>query len=87
MASFLSRSASDSPVSLDPQRWRIVREFSAARTVVRAGGASVFLRAGSRFRPSADGERSHRVAVVDHDGTLVGVIGVTDDLAAFCGTG
>ncbi len=27
-----------------------------------------------------------RVPVVDSDGTLVGVIGVTDDLAAFCGT-
>lgn len=29
---------------------------------------------------------AHRVPVVDRDGTLVGVIGVTDDLAAFCGT-
>jgi CBS domain-containing protein len=28
-----------------------------------------------------------RVPVVDHDGTLIGVVGVTDDLAAFCGTG
>jgi CBS-domain-containing membrane protein len=27
-----------------------------------------------------------RVPVVDHDGTLVGVVGVTDDLAGFCGT-
>lgn len=27
-----------------------------------------------------------RVAVVDHDGTLIGVVGVTDDLAGFCGT-
>lgn len=27
-----------------------------------------------------------RVPVVDPDGTLVGVVGVTDDLAAFCGT-
>ena len=26
-----------------------------------------------------------RVAVVDHDGTLIGVVGVTDDRAAFCG--
>jgi CBS-domain-containing membrane protein len=26
-----------------------------------------------------------RVPVVDHDGTLLGVIGVTDDLEAFCG--
>lgn len=30
--------------------------------------------------------RAHRVPVVDRDGTLIGVIGVTDDLAAFCGT-
>ena len=29
---------------------------------------------------------AHRVPVVDHDGTLIGVVGVTDDLAAFCGT-
>jgi CBS-domain-containing membrane protein len=29
---------------------------------------------------------AHRVPVVDRDGTLVGVVGVTDDLAAFCGT-
>ncbi len=28
----------------------------------------------------------HRVPVVERDGTLIGVIGVTDDLAAFCGT-
>lgn len=27
-----------------------------------------------------------RVPVVDHDGTLIGVVGITDDLAAFCGT-
>jgi CBS-domain-containing membrane protein len=27
-----------------------------------------------------------RVPVVDRDGALIGVIGVTDDLAAFCGT-
>jgi CBS domain-containing protein len=30
--------------------------------------------------------RALRVPVVDHDGTLIGVVGVTDDLAAFCGT-
>jgi CBS-domain-containing membrane protein len=30
--------------------------------------------------------RAQRVAVVGRDGTLIGVIGVTDDLAAFCGT-
>ncbi len=28
---------------------------------------------------------AHRVAVVGSDGTLIGVVGVTDDLAAFCG--
>jgi CBS-domain-containing membrane protein len=28
---------------------------------------------------------AHRVPVVDRDGTLLGVVGVTDDLAAFCG--
>lgn len=28
---------------------------------------------------------AQRVPVVDGDGTLIGVIGVTDDLAAFCG--
>lgn len=27
-----------------------------------------------------------RVPVVAHDGTLIGVVGVTEDLAAFCGT-
>ena len=27
-----------------------------------------------------------RIPVVDHDGTLIGVVGVTDDLAGFCGT-
>jgi CBS-domain-containing membrane protein len=30
--------------------------------------------------------QAHRVPVVDRDGTLIGVVGVTDDLAAFCGT-
>lgn len=30
--------------------------------------------------------RAQRVPVVDRDGSLVGVIGVTDDLSAFCGT-
>jgi CBS-domain-containing membrane protein len=29
---------------------------------------------------------ARRVPVVDQDGTLLGVVGVTDDLAAFCGT-
>lgn len=27
-----------------------------------------------------------RIPVVDHDGILIGVVGVTDDLAGFCGT-
>jgi len=42
--------------------------------------------------PARDGyelaiaNRALRVAVVARDGTLIGVIGVTDDLAAFCGT-
>jgi CBS-domain-containing membrane protein len=27
-----------------------------------------------------------RIPVVAHDGTLIGVVGVTDDLAGFCGT-
>ena len=30
--------------------------------------------------------RAHRVPVVDPDGNLIGVVGVTDDLTAFCGT-
>jgi CBS domain-containing protein len=29
---------------------------------------------------------ARRVPVVGRDGTLIGVVGVTDDLAAFCGT-
>jgi CBS domain-containing protein len=38
--------------------------------------------AGHRLALSTD---ALRVPVVDHDGTLLGVIGVTDDLEAFCG--
>ncbi len=30
---------------------------------------------------------TRRVPVVDRDGKLLGVVGVTDDLAAFCGAG
>ncbi len=30
---------------------------------------------------------ARRVPVVDHDGKLLGVVSVTDDLAGFCGTG
>jgi Mg/Co/Ni transporter MgtE len=43
--------------------------------------------------PAAEGERlalrtdARRVPVVDHDGRLVGVVSVTEDLQAFCGTG
>ena len=29
---------------------------------------------------------AHRIPVVDREGVLIGVVGVTDDLAAFCGT-
>jgi CBS-domain-containing membrane protein len=29
---------------------------------------------------------ARRVPVVDHEGMLIGVVGVTDDLAGFCGT-
>lgn len=29
--------------------------------------------------------QANRVPVVDRDGTLIGVVGVTEDLAAFCG--
>lgn len=34
----------------------------------------------------AIGNPAQRVPVVGRDGTLIGVIGVTDDLAGFCGT-
>lgn len=34
----------------------------------------------------AVGTPALRVPVVDHDGTLIGVVGGTDDLAGFCGT-
>ena len=42
--------------------------------------------------PAAEGERlalqtaARRVPVVDHDGRLLGVVSVTEDLQAFCGT-
>jgi CBS domain-containing protein len=42
--------------------------------------------------PAAEGERlalqtaARRVPVVDHDGRLLGVVSVTQDLQAFCGT-
>jgi CBS-domain-containing membrane protein len=28
---------------------------------------------------------ANRIPVVDHDGTLLGVVGITDDLGGFCG--
>ena len=43
--------------------------------------------------PATDGQQlalrttARRVAVVDHDGRLLGVVAVTTDLQAFCGTG
>jgi Mg/Co/Ni transporter MgtE len=40
--------------------------------------------AGHELARSTD---SLRVPVVDHDGKLLGVLAVTDDLAAFCGAG
>jgi CBS domain-containing protein len=53
-------------------------------------------RPGPTVTPEASADTAHRLAVgtpvlrvpvVDHDGTLVGVVGITDDLAAFCGAG
>jgi CBS-domain-containing membrane protein len=50
---------------------------------------------GPTVTPEAPADAAHklatatpvlRVPVVDHDGTLIGVVGITDDLAAFCGT-
>ena len=59
-------------------------------------GAAVHLaRSGPTIAPDAPARAGYelaiatsaqRVPVVGHDGTLIGVIGVTDDLAAFCGT-
>lgn len=52
-------------------------------------------RAGPTITPEAPAQAGYelaiatpaqRVPVVGHDGILIGVIGVTDDLAAFCGT-
>jgi CBS-domain-containing membrane protein len=57
--------------------------------------AADFARPGPTVTPEAPALTAHelaiatpalRVAVVDHDGTLIGVVGVTDDLAGFCGT-
>ena len=60
------------------------------------GAAARLSRRGPVIAPDAPASAGHRLAlatealrvpVVDHDGTLLGVIGVTDDLEAFCGTG
>ncbi|HTX30725.1 MAG TPA: CBS domain-containing protein [Solirubrobacteraceae bacterium] len=50
---------------------------------------------GPAVAPDAPAQTAHqlaiaspalRVPVVDRDGTLIGVVGITDDLAGFCGT-
>ncbi|MGN6871873.1 MAG: CBS domain-containing protein [Solirubrobacteraceae bacterium] len=57
--------------------------------------AADFARPGPTVTPEAPALTAHqlaiaapalRVPVVDHDGNLIGVVGVTDDLAGFCGT-
>ena len=57
--------------------------------------ATDLARPGLTISPEAPAHDAHqlaiatpalRVPVVDHDGTLIGVVGVTDDLAGFCGT-
>jgi CBS-domain-containing membrane protein len=57
--------------------------------------AADFASSGPTVTPEASAQRAYelaiatpglRVPVVDHDGTLVGVVGVTDDLGGFCGT-
>jgi CBS domain-containing protein len=56
--------------------------------------ASEIARSGPTIEPGAPAHEGHqlalstgarRVPVVDSDGRLLGVVGVTDDLAAFCG--
>jgi CBS domain-containing protein len=58
--------------------------------------ASEIARSGPTIAPDAPAHAGHelalstgtrRVPVVDADGKLLGVVGVTDDLAAFCGAG
>ena len=60
-----------------------------------ARSAAQFARSGPTIAPGASAQvayelaistDAHRVPVVDSHGILVGVVGVTDDLAAFCGT-
>ncbi len=57
--------------------------------------ATRLARTGPTIRPEAPARAGYelaiatparRVPVVSEDGTLIGVIGVTDDLTAFCGT-
>ena len=57
--------------------------------------AAQFAETGPTIAPDAPAQAGYelavatqalRVPVVDGDGTLIGVIGVTDDLAGFCGT-
>jgi CBS domain-containing protein len=57
--------------------------------------ASEIARRGPTITPDAPASAAHelalssevrRVPVVDRDGRLLGVVGVTDDLAAFCGS-
>ena len=59
-----------------------------------SGAAARLARLGPTIAPDATADAgfelavatdAHRVPVVDRDGTLIGVIGVTDDLAGFCG--
>lgn len=61
-----------------------------------AGPAADVAQLGPTVRPEApatEGEQlalqtaARRVPVVDHDGRLLGVVSVTEDLQAFCGTG
>lgn len=60
-----------------------------------ASSAAAVARSGPAIAPDAPAQVGYelaiatpalRVPVVDGDGTLVGVIAVTDDLAGFCGT-
>jgi CBS domain-containing protein len=57
--------------------------------------AADFASSGPTVTPEAPAHTAHELAtatqvlrlpVVDYDGTLIGVVGITDDRAAFCGT-
>ena len=59
-----------------------------AATEVAQGRASVDPEApASRAKELALGMPAQRVPVVDADGRLVGIVAITPDLRAFCGTG